>query len=328
MASRNVHEIGRITIKKLIGHVITIFRLFISIISKKPDLCYMALSTTGAAFKKDILLIALLKLFRIKLIYHLHNKGIKREQSNKLNWFLYRFAFKDSEVILLSKLLYEDVSSFVSKNQIHICPNGIAEIAKENKKIANTHTEILFLSNLIKTKGVIVLLEACRILMKRGINFHCTFIGGEGDISSVEFNGIIHDMDLEEQVTFLGKKFGNEKDAAYRNADIFAFPTYYANETFGLVNLEAMQNKLPVVSTYEGGIPDVVEDGVTGFLVPQRDATALAQKLELLIKDETLRLNMGKAGYKKYIQEFTFDHFEKRITDILYDVARSHKKKS
>ena len=317
MASHQVNEIGMITVKKIIGHINTLARLFYSIVFKRPDFCYMALSTTGAAFKKDVFLIVLLKLFRIKRIYHLHNKGIKREQRNLLNWYLYKFVFNNSEVILLSKLLYDDVSTFVSTNQIHICPNGVKEISADFKKTMNTVPEILFLSNLIKTKGVIVLLEACQLLLNRGMLFHCTFIGDEGDISSVEFNKIVHEMRIENHVTYLGKKFGNEKNMAFRNADIFAFPTYYANETFGLVNLEAMQNRLPIVSTFEGGIPDIIENGITGFLVPQRDASALAEKLELLIKDSKLRQQMGDAGYKKFLNEFTFEIFENRFLNIL-----------
>jgi glycosyltransferase involved in cell wall biosynthesis len=84
-----------------------------------------------------------------------------------------------------------------------------------------------------------------------------------------------------------------------------------------LVLLEAMQHSLPVVSTFEGAIPDVVEDGVTGFLVLQRDAIALAEKIELLIKNPELRTSMGIAGRKRYENNFTISIFENRLKEIL-----------
>ena len=78
-----------------------------------------------------------------------------------------------------------------------------------------------------------------------------------------------------------------------------------------------MQHSLPVVSTFEGAIPDVVEDGVTGFLVPQKDPVALAEKLEILIRNPEMRNQMGEAGRAKYEREFTLERFERRMVEIL-----------
>jgi len=106
----------------------------------------------------------------------------------------------------------------------------------------------------------------------------------------------------------------------FSKTDIFAFPTYYHNETFGWVNLEAMQYSIPVISTFEGGIPDVIDDGNTGFLVPQKNALALAGRLELLINNSTLRLKMGEAGRIEYEKEFTLDVFERNMEGILKEL--------
>lgn len=121
-------------------------------------------------------------------------------------------------------------------------------------------------------------------------------------------------------VEYLGKRYGEEKNAVFARSDIFCFPTFYHNETFGLVNLEAMQWGLPVVATPEGGIPDVVLDGETGFLVPQRNAEALADSLEVLLSDPELRFRMGKAGRRHYEANFTQSHFEERMRVILSEV--------
>ena len=77
-----------------------------------------------------------------------------------------------------------------------------------------------------------------------------------------------------------------------------------------------MQFSLPIISTFEGGIPDVVKDGINGFLVPQRDAQALADKLEVLIVNPLLRKEMGFAGRKLYEEKVTIEIFEKRLLEI------------
>lgn len=95
------------------------------------------------------------------------------------------------------------------------------------------------------------------------------------------------------------------------------FPTFYHNECLPLVLLEAMEHGLPCISTTEGGIPGIVDDGKTGFLVPKHDVAVLADKILLLLNDSVLRSNMGKAGREKFEKEFTLEVFEKRMVEIL-----------
>jgi len=124
---------------------------------------------------------------------------------------------------------------------------------------------------------------------------------------------------LKGYIDVVGKKYGEEKRTAFKKADIFVHPTF--NDCLPLVLLEAMQYSIPIVSTFEGAIPDVVEDGISGFLVPQRDVGALANKLEVLIKDPVLRQKMGSAGRAKYDAQFTLERFERRMVEILNQVA-------
>jgi glycosyltransferase involved in cell wall biosynthesis len=320
LASKTVSDSGRISVSKVFGFILVWFKLLKELLFRRPERCYLALSATGAAFYKDVLLIFLLKLFAVKRVYHLHNKGVKNAAAYSLfNRVLYQYAFKSAKVILLSQKLYGDIEAFVKTNDVFICPNGIPGIEglqwvdKNKKQIPN----ILFLSNLIESKGVFVLLEALKLLKERSIAFSCTFVGGEGNISESQFQIKVKELELDGMVEYVGKKYGADKYRALREADIFAFPTYYDYETFGIVNIEAMQFGLPIISSPEGGIEDVVEEGKTGFLVPQKDPVSLANRLEQLIMNPELRIKMGDAGRKRYEERFTLEIFENRIVEIL-----------
>jgi glycosyltransferase involved in cell wall biosynthesis len=155
--------------------------------------------------------------------------------------------------------------------------------------------------------------------MKKDVAFHCTMIGGEKDITEYQLKGRIEEAQLTGHVLYAGKKYGEEKNKVFAAADIFVLPTYL--DCMPLAILEAMQYSLPVVSTFEGAIPDIVQDGVTGFLVAQKDANALAEKLELLINDRDLLQRMGRAGREKFENEFTLDAFELRMKEILDKVS-------
>lgn len=321
LASKKVSQSGSINLYKLYGFLKVLHQLFLSCFKQKPSLCYLALTVSGYAFFRDTIIVLILRFFRVQRIYHLHNKGVSRNEKKWLYRFLYKLVFKDSRVILLSDNLYVDIESFVSRSKVSICPNGIpdsfdSKIVSDKVKDNNPIPNILFLSNLIETKGVFILLRACEILKKKEINYTCSFVGGEGSISEDDFNKKLGELDLC-QVKYLGKKFNEEKDLIYKEADIFAFPTFYPYECFPLVLLEAMQFSLPIISTDEGGISDVVADGINGFIVNKQDSIHLAERLEELIGDFNLRIRMGDEGRKKFQVKYTLEAFENKLIDIL-----------
>ncbi len=328
--SESVNEIGKNPVGKLLKYLGLIWQVNKALLCFRPDICYMTISSRGIGFYKDALLVLFVRLFGIKRVFHFHNKGVRINQGRVLDNLLYWLVFKSADVILLSKYLYPDVHKYVPENRVHYCPNGIPGVQVESRKpkVENKSGEhslappvapqILFLSHLIESKGVFVLVEALNITKERGLSFHCSMIGGEGDVTEDQVRIKIEESGLTGYIDVAGKKYGKEKQTAFEKADIFVHPTF--NDCLPLVLLEAMQHSLPIVSTPEGAIPDVVENGVTGFLVSQRDAAALAEKLEVLIRDPDLRQKMGAAGRAKYEAQFTLERFEKRLTNILNEL--------
>ncbi|MCX8490131.1 MAG: glycosyltransferase family 4 protein, partial [Cyclobacteriaceae bacterium] len=92
------------------------------------------------------------------------------------------------------------------------------------------------------------------------------------------------------------------------------------NDAFPLVILEAMQHRLPVISTYEGAIPEIVDDLTTGFLVVKNDVEALVGKIEVLLDNETIRKEMGLAGQRKFLTNYTVEKMEENITKVLHEI--------
>jgi glycosyltransferase involved in cell wall biosynthesis len=82
-----------------------------------------------------------------------------------------------------------------------------------------------------------------------------------------------------------------------------------------------MQFELPVVGARWRGVPSVVEDGKSGFLVEARDVTALADRLELLMQDRNLALSMGKAGRSRYLRDFSLERFRAEMRSVLHTLA-------
>ena len=103
----------------------------------------------------------------------------------------------------------------------------------------------------------------------------------------------------------------------WKKADIFVFPTFYHNECFPLVLLEAMQQGVACIASDEGGISDVIENDVTGFVVEKRNAKALADKIAFLMEHPEICRRMGEAGKERFEREFTLSRFENNMVDVL-----------
>lgn len=324
--TNNFEERKKTTIIKIFRFIKINFDSFFSTLFYNPNLVYITLSSKGMGFYKDAFIIVLVKILRKKCVLHFHNKGVSSRQNKRLDNLLYKLVFHNSEVILLSGHLYSDISNYVSRQNIHICPNGIPiqETINDSKKRNNNEAiNILFISNLIISKGIWVLLEACKILKNKDVNFQCTFIGVESEVTREELEEQINLFELKKHVKYVGSKYGDEKKAYLSQTDIFVHPTF--NDCFPLVLIEAMQYSLPIVSTWEGGIPDIVEDGKTGFLVKTKDSNELAEKIKILIEDDDLRIKMAKKAKEKYLKEFTINKFENRLLNILNNIVDDNK---
>ncbi len=311
--SNSMNELSKFSFRKIFKMVKYGFAIIGKILGNRPDLVYFTLTPVGFALYRDAFYVFILKIFKVKIVFHLHGKGIQNNANqSRINKELYKWVFNNTNIICLSERLVSDIKDY-NKTTVYTIPNGIPDRKKilkpahSNKSTPN----ILYLSNYFKSKGILVLIEALGILNKRGFKFNAKLVGADGNLTVEMLENIIRKENLSEMVKVTGPKFGIDKFIEFQKADIFIHPTY--NDAFPLVCIEAMQFYLPVISTDEGGIPDIVLDNETGFIVEPKNTLMLAEKISILLNNEALRLEMGEKGYERYLNNYTIDHFEKNV---------------
>jgi glycosyltransferase involved in cell wall biosynthesis len=319
----DMKDMGKFSFKKIflmLRHAFQMLRIFCT---RKIHLVYFTMSPSGFAFYRDILFITIIKIFGRKRLLHFRVKGLQETAKSSVGKFLIRYAFKNSDIVCLSKHHTDDMQGLVDRSPF-IVPNGIKiekeflHLADEYKFDQNKITKLLFLSNLSLKKGVPELITALGILRKRNYSFHTSIVGNEWYMTFAEAQKLIDDEGLTDEVKLEGPKFGKDKFTFLAEADIFIFPTYF--ELFPGVILEAMQFGKAIVSTFEGSIPDIVDNGVNGLLVKRRDAEALAEAIAFLIDNPDKRFQFAAAAKEKFFKEFTLEAFERRMHAVFEEV--------
>ena len=165
------------------------------------------------------------------------------------------------------------------------------------------HKMVLFVGRVEPLKGIDVLIEAMALVLEKHTDLRddicLCVIGGEPDADAVNIDremarlqGLRETLGIAEVVAFLGKREQVALPFHYSAAEVCVVPSHY--ESFGMVALEAMACGTPVVASRVGGLTFTVQDGSTGFLVPNDDPQALSERLSLLLTDRALRQEMGR----------------------------------
>ena len=203
--------------------------------------------------------------------------------------------------------------------RIHRIYNGLNLAEFERADFSSTPPLIVAIGRLIAKKGFANLIRACALLVERGRSFRCE-IFGEGSLEN-QLRGQIEELGLNELVQLPGAKPQHELREHLARASAFALPSVPEPEG-GMDNLptvimEAMATGLPVVSTRIGGIPEMVIDNETGFLVSPGDLVALADAIEKVTNDQSLGQKFGQAGYERAQTLFSIEKNVRELCALL-----------
>lgn len=240
----------------------------------------------------------------------------------KLMTSVKRFVLRHADfVVANSPATLQACQAVYPKVKAEVIPMGIdldyfkpgkkpAELVKKYQ-LQDTFT-ILFLGRLTTVKGVNYLLEAADKLKQDGSNFKLLIAGDGPERESLQ--AYVKEHGLEENVEFVGWIDSSEVVDYYHVADVFAGPSLH--EALGLVFVEAQASGVPVVASNVGGIPGIVKDGETGFLVDKKSGGQLYENLKALYEDPKLRQSMAKKAPKQIADQYSWENVAKKYAEV------------
>lgn len=321
----SLSDIGKISTIKLFTTISIIVKSFKELLLFRPKITYLTLSHIGIAFYKDAILVILSKLFSSSsIILHLHGKGIEKEVQKSIfkKWY-YKLIFKNTFVIITAENLKDDIKNIYFKEP-YIVPNGIEINVHYDKKPSNNKPKILFLSNLLKEKGIYIFFDVLEKLMANNMSFEAIVVGQYVHIDHEEIQNIIIQKKLSDYIKLLSAKYGTEKDDILYNSDIILFPSF--TEAFPLVLLEAMKFGVCIVANSVGGIPNMVDTKVNGYLVNDNNIDEYVKILSSLIIDKNHIHEIGENAREKFKAQYTIENFENNLIATFEDVFHKRKK--
>jgi glycosyltransferase involved in cell wall biosynthesis len=320
---------------------LSVFGIYLWKIPFGKKIIYLSPAASTLGFFRDYPAISLAHFFGQKTVAHFHIGDYKTfvdSRSPFLKKLIIRTLLKVDKIILLAENTRPnfDISPLIH-NKITVVQNGIAE-AKDALNVKNLGDEneeivLLFLSNMIQSKGYMDVLKAMDILVNEyKINAKALFCGKfmtspddkiqqTAKQAEEQFFQFVAEKKLEKKVSFLGLINGDAKAEVFSKAHIFVLPTEYYIEGLPISIIEALSYGMPIIASAHRGIPDLVKEGETGFLINSEDkASFIAQKVAFLKKNGDLYASMSQtaiAHYKMYYTDKT--HFD-NIVSILQDL--------
>ncbi len=209
----------------------------------------------------------------------------------------------------------------LNETRIFVLPNALDWKSRETTGQASVSslplgTRLLSVGRLEKAeqqKGFDTVIRALPAIAGKVADVQYVIIGSGTDLD--RHKNLAREVGVSDRVHFLGTVDQQTLRQCYESCDIFVMPS--AQEGFGFVYLEAMQYAKVVVGARSGGVPEVVEDQVTGRLVEYGNEDELGQALIELSLDPENRRRMGSAGYQRLQDKFRFPHFKRKLTEIL-----------
>ncbi len=309
----------------------------------RRKIVYISIAQSHIGFWRDFFMIWLSRGLRHRVVCHLNGGNYDtfyHEQTPWMRRLICATLLRSDALLVLGEPL-RPMFDFEPRlrSRIHVVPNGLPfEIPADlpGKQLPGdpaSPIHVLFLSNLIKSKGYFDVLEAVQILVREfRLPVRCHFCGEflmnaaddrlektAGQAREI-FDQYVKDNGLSEAVAFHGVVTGDEKLRLLEQAHFFVLPTQYNNEGQPVSIIEAIAYATVVVSTDYRAIPDMVLDGVTGVLVPFGEPRVIAEKIRDLVSNPARYGEMSRAARKHFVSDFTREsHLNRLIERILGD---------
>jgi len=281
---------------KLIKYTLSTFKAFRdAILLKKPQIVQVFTSSFWG-FWRSCIYILVAKHFKVKVIFSLLNAiDVFWDESSFLSRYLIRAILNRCDYILVQSKGIKNFIKKITKTPVVAIYNGINLKEYDNLLIKNqlgksSRVQIVFLGALTKNKGVFDLINASSMIDKDNIFY--IFIGS-GDIKRLKKYG--KKKGIYNQLVFKGNISDKEKVKILMNSNVFVLPSYAEGQPLAI--LEAMCSGLPIISTNVGSIPEIIKEGINGFIVEPGDVENLAEKIKFLIENKKVTDEISENNY-------------------------------
>ncbi|RKE82878.1 MULTISPECIES: glycosyltransferase family 4 protein [unclassified Chryseobacterium] len=304
----------------------------------KSKMIYIAVAQSRLGFYRDFMFVWISALFGKKIVAHLHGGNFKTfylEQSPFLQKIIKKTYDQCDCIIVLSRV-YTDLFDFVDnyKEKVKVVPNGIPEFDNDEsieKKYNPTRPVILYLSNLIESKGYLDVLHSSLILKEKynifpQVYFCGNFLSNSDDVTfdSVEkakdyFHNFVKENKLEDNVVYKGLVQGEAKDQILKNADFLILPTNYNAEGQPISLIEGLKNGCVLITTQYRDIQYMNLDKETGFFVNYNDPEAIAEMISNVNEQDFKRMSLN--AQKHFKNSYSFISHYNNIIKIFYEYS-------
>jgi len=288
---------------------------------------------------------------RFLLFTNIIQRFIRKSKNVTLVHLFYRYESNDKFII--RKLIYKNIEKFrlsfadlivtsseYSKSEIvslgikpelvHVLSPGLDrekfkispsyhQLDSQESKVSQNNKNILCVGNYVPRKGTLYLIEALSQIEQKDFTLH--LVGNRKNNSAYyhKLNNTVEKLQLTESVVFHDGADQDNIKKLYASADIFVLPSF--KETFGIVFLEAMHYGLPIVTTNVSAMPELIEEGKNGFLVPPADSQSLAKAISKFIENPDLIEQMGEAGREKVANSYYWEQTCFGFASIIENIA-------
>ena len=262
-------------------------------------------------------LLVYLKFFKTKLVVSLHGEDVMvLPFESKVSMYLFKSLLKKAEVVVansyytLNKALI--IAPFAKDKSVVIYPGINFEEFKDVKPYSHIRRYIFSLGRFVYKKGFDVLIKAFNLVVEEVEDIDL-IIAGDGP-QRAYLEQLINKFNLRDRVSLWGWASREEALALLKGCEFFVLPS--RNEPLGIVMLEALASRKPVIATKSGGPQEVIQDGINGVLVDKGNPEALAKAILNLCKERDLSESISN-NFLKYINNFDIDHTLEKYSSIL-----------
>ncbi|TPG40096.1 glycosyltransferase [Flavobacterium pectinovorum] len=316
---------------KYFGTIIILLKTFCILFFRKVDLVYFTCTRSKKGALKDILLLSLCKLRGVKVINHLHGNEVMDLFTGGIFSKIILWAYKQIDLTIFvterQKELMPSVLSKMKKVVIPNCYDSVLEDVDFSLKTKKDEIQILYISFLMKSKGIFIALEAFEKIAANyeNVTFHIAgeplsdYLMSASDVKTL-FDDKIHALkqDYPKRIVYHGVVTGDDKKELFLESDILLFPTFFKTESFGLVNVEAMRTGNAVITTDHNFLADIVT-AREGLLVKPNDVKSVYNAIEYFLENPDLLSEIQQHNIEHAKLEFSPEQFNARIKQLFLE---------